>query len=70
MTVTERAIAEIIAQLDEAQQIKSEIPQGIFDEDLIALVHSLHFDPQDVELMAQAIEEDCERIEADDGHFI
>ena len=40
-------------------------PKGTSGKDLIALAASLEFDKEDLREMARAIEEDCERVDAD-----
>lgn len=77
MNNIEQSIVEAVEKLDRvqqeqvlryAQQLEQDSRQWITGEELVALVRSLDFNPQDVALMAQAIEEDCERIDPDDGH--
>jgi hypothetical protein len=75
MNRTELAIVEHIGRLSETdqeqvlayvQQLEQRTLQPALGDDIIALVQSLEFDPQDVDAMAQAIEEACEQIEPDD----
>ncbi len=53
---------------DEQQKIlafiqRNILPPGIPGKEMVALVHELNFDSEDLALMAQAIEEECERID-------
>ena len=69
---------QIVSQLDklseEQQQqvlefthrLQRTLPPGMPGEVLIARAREINFDPQDLAEMAQAIEEDCERIDWDE----
>lgn len=72
-TTLEQQILESIRQLDDQQ--KREVlnfaralenrPKGMTGEESIAFASPLHFDHEDLRLIEQAIEEDCERIDID-----
>jgi hypothetical protein len=69
---------QIVSQLDKlseeqqqqvlefSQRLPSTLPPPIPGEVLIARAREINFDPQDLAEMAQAIEEDCERIDWDE----
>ena len=79
MNKTEQAIVENVEKLSEAQQeqvlayvqqLRKTNVQPMAGDAVIALVRGLNFDPQDVDAMAQAIEEGCEQIESDDDYAL
>ena len=74
MAAIEQEIIERVSKLDAERQkqvldfVRSlDIPQGIRGEDLVARAHEVHFDPSDLEEIAQAIEAGCERIDPEAG---
>ena len=72
MAAIEQEIIERVSKLDKDKQERVlefvrnlERPEGIAGEDLVARARQVDFDPSDLETMAKAIEEGCERIDTE-----